>query len=158
MPNTRKIAAALILFAFAGLSSAQQYKWVDKNGRTQYGDHPPPGTKATALKGPPAPAAPPAAPAAAAAKGPGPLTPEEAFRKRQLDAQKARESAEKDQQAASAKADNCSRAKEAARLYESGAPIARADDKGERFFLSDSQRETEMQRARKLVADNCGGG
>src|SRR5258708_34542345 len=43
---------------FASAAIAQQYKWVDKNGRTQYGDVPPPGVKAAPLRGPPAPSAP----------------------------------------------------------------------------------------------------
>ena len=32
---------------------AQQFRWVDKDGRVQYGDTPPPGVKATRLRPPP---------------------------------------------------------------------------------------------------------
>src|SRR5260221_12620597 len=103
---------------FAAPAMAQQYKWVDKNGKTQYGDTPPPGVKATPLKGPaggPAAAAPPAADAKAAdakAAPKGPLTPAEqeaAFRKRQTEAQKGRDKDEKTAQEAEAKKDNCAR-------------------------------------------------
>ena len=72
---------------FAAAAAAQQYKWVDQNGKVQYGDVPPPGVKATRLKPPPgrARAAP---PPRAAKKGDKPLSPEAAYRKRQEDAQK----------------------------------------------------------------------
>lgn len=33
---------AVLLFASAGLASAQQYRWTDQNGRVHYGDTPPP--------------------------------------------------------------------------------------------------------------------
>ena len=42
---------------------AQQYTWVEKDGKLRYGDTPPPGVKATPLKGPSGPAAPAPAPA-----------------------------------------------------------------------------------------------
>jgi len=49
--------------AFAATALAQQYKWVDQDGKVRYGDTPPPGVQATRLK-PPVSA--PAAPAPAA--------------------------------------------------------------------------------------------
>ena len=73
--------------AFA-LAAAAQYKWTDKDGRVQYGDYPPPGVKATRIKGPSGPSSPPPAPASApgskdVGKDGKPLSPEAAFRKRQ---------------------------------------------------------------------------
>src|SRR5258708_22476334 len=85
---------AVAIFATAAI--AQQYKWVDKNGRTQYGDIPPPGVKATPLRGPPAPSSPPEAAAEkgasqdgkAASKGPLTTAEREAeVRKRQKEQQ-----------------------------------------------------------------------
>ena len=79
MKKALMIVAATLLAATA---AAQQYKWVDENGRVRYGDTPPPGVKATPLKGPSGPSAP-----AAATKGEkDKLSPEAAFRKRQEDA------------------------------------------------------------------------
>src|SRR5260221_14612753 len=88
---------------FAAPAAAQQYKWVDQNGKTQYGDTPPPGVKATRLRGSggqaPAPAADKADSKDEKAAAPkGPLTPAEQeaeFRKRQADTQKAREKDDK---------------------------------------------------------------
>ncbi|MGH8703832.1 MAG: DUF4124 domain-containing protein [Burkholderiales bacterium] len=52
-----KALVLLVALALAGAAQAQQYKWVDKDGKVRYGDTPPPGVKATALKPPPGPAA-----------------------------------------------------------------------------------------------------
>ncbi len=55
----KEFALMLAVLAFVGVANAQQFGWVDKNGKVQYGDVPPPGVKATPMK---APAGPPAAP------------------------------------------------------------------------------------------------
>ena len=151
----------LLASAFACGASAQQYKWVDKDGRVRYGDVPPPGVKATPLRGPATGPAP--APATAAQDGrgaaKGPLTPAEqeaAFRKRQQDAAKAREKDSQSAQEAQQKRENCSIAQDNVRMMESGARISRTDAKGERYFLDDEQRAAELARARKQAADACG--
>ena len=154
--------------AFAALSFthqgfAQQYKWTDKNGKTQYGDTPPPGVKATPLKGSSAPAGAPAPESKAAAKGAkgaakGPLTPAEqdaAFRKRQLEAEKARETEAKTAEKTQAKRDNCANSTELVRSIESGQRIARTDAKGERYYMDDQQRSAELAKARKNMQQNC---
>jgi hypothetical protein len=134
---------------------AQQYKWVDQNGKVQYGDAPPPGVQAQRLKPPP----PGTAPAPAAKKddkGGKALSPEAAFRKRQEDAEKDRQKQAQDEQAETAKRENCARAKEQLRQLESGQRIARTDAKGERYFLEDSQLQQETARTRQIVQQSCG--
>jgi hypothetical protein len=139
---------------FASLAAAQQYKWVDQNGKVQYGDVPPPGVKATRLKPPPGGAAP--APAAKKGeKGEKALSPEAAYRKRQEDAQKEREKEAQSEQDTAAKRENCVRAQETLRTLESGQRIARTDAKGERYYLEDAQVAQEVARARKIVQDSC---
>src|SRR4051812_3931004 len=86
----------VLALSLAGTAAAQQFKWVDQNGKTQYGDTPPPGVKATRLTPPPSgsqPAAPSGSSKAGTGKGEIPMTPEAAFRKRQ---QEAKEKEEKD--------------------------------------------------------------
>ena len=139
---------------FAAAAAAQQYKWVDQNGKVQYGDVPPPGVNAQRLRPPPPGAAP--APSAAAKKDSGKaLSPEAAFRKRQEDAQKEREKEEKSEQEAAARKENCTRAQEQLRQAESGQRISRTDAKGERFFLDDSQLAQEVTRLRGIVQVSC---
>jgi len=143
---------------FASAAAAQQYKWVDQNGKTQYGDVPPPGVKAQRLKPPPGPAPAPSAAGKKDEKGAAkPLSPEAAYRKRQEDAQKENEKAAQAEQEAAAKRENCQRSQEALRTFEAGGRISRTDAKGERYYLEDAQIAQETARARQLVQQNCGG-
>jgi Domain of unknown function (DUF4124) len=144
----------LIAVAAAGAAFAQQYKWVDENGRVRYGDVPPPGVKATPLKPPPQGAATPAVPDTKgdAAKA---LTPEQAFRKRQEDAQKDREQQAKAEQDAQVKRENCQRAQDMLRTFESGQRISRTDSKGERYYLEDAEIGREKAKARESVQQWC---
>ena len=144
-------AASALCLALTGVAQAQQYKWVDQNGKVQYGDVPPPGVKAQRLKPPPG--AP--APAKKGEKGEKALSPEAAYRKRQEDAQKEREKGAQAEQEAAAKRENCTRAQESLRTLESGQRIARTDAKGERYYLEDAQIAQETSRARQLVKENC---
>ena len=134
--------------------AAQQFRWVDKDGRVQYGDTPPPGVKATRLKPPPPGTAP--APSAAAKKdGEKALSPDAAFRKRQQE----REASEKKSAQASADADmkrqNCESAQAQVRSIQSGQRISTVDKTGERVYLDDAQVATELARAREAVTANC---
>jgi len=134
--------------------AAQQFRWVDKDGRVQYGDTPPPGVKATRLKPPPPGTAP--APSAAAKKdGEKALSPDAAFRKRQQE----REAAEKKSAQASADADmkrqNCESAQAQVRSIQSGQRISTVDKTGERVYLDDAQVAGELARAREAVTANC---
>jgi hypothetical protein len=156
----KAIAKTLLLAAacaFAAAAMAQQYKWVDKNGKVQYGDVPPPGVKATPLRPvPSAPAAKAAEKSAAAKKGPQtPAEMEADYRKRQQEATKDREKQAQEEQAAADKRENCARAQEYLRTLQSGQRIARTDDKGERYFLEDAQIAQETAKARQAVQQSC---
>jgi hypothetical protein len=142
---------------FAGVASAQQYKWVDpSDGRVRYGDQPPPGVKAQPLRGPSGPSAP--AASAASKSGDRPLTPEQAFQKRQQDAAKDAQADAKAQQEAAAKKENCDRAQGNLRILESGQRIQRVDSKGELYYLEDAERTQEANKARQDVRSWCGTG
>lgn len=152
----------------ATAAHAQGYKWIDKNGHMQYGDTPPPGAKATPLGPPPPPpsgssgAA--AAPSAAAANDgtpaarKGPMTPAEQeleFRRRIKEAQEAAAKAEKEHQQSEQKRQNCENARQVLRTLESGQRVARVDEKGERYYISDQQRAADAARARQAVSQYC---
>jgi hypothetical protein len=151
--------AILAVAAFTVPALAEEYKWVDKNGRIGYGDTPPPGVKVTRLKGSSGPAAA-AAKADAKEAAKGRLTPaqqEAEFRKRQQEAEKARELQAKSAEEAQAKQRNCADAQNQLRALESGQRIVRTDAKGERYFIEDAQRASETAQARKAVGDWCSG-
>ena len=151
-------AWTLALFLFgAGNAFAQLYKWVDINGRTRYGDIPPPGLDAVRIKPAPPPAGDPAGPAGkdpkAGQRGPAELEME--FRKRQIETRAKREKEEQDAEAAKIKAGNCERAKEGLRNLESGRRIARFGADGERYFPDESAIEQEKAGARRIIEENC---
>jgi hypothetical protein len=164
MMNRLLVLPLLVLLggALAGAAFAQQYKWVDKDGRTQYGDFPPPGVKATPLRAPSGPAAPaaPAPGAKASAKGGAPLTPAEqeaAFRKRQQEGQKAAEKAALTERDAAAKKENCMRAQAHLRTLESGQRVTTTDRSGERVYLDEGQIASEAAKAREAIKASCAG-
>jgi hypothetical protein len=148
----------------AGTAHAQAYKWVDKNGRVGYGDTPPPGAKATPLR----PVAPPASAPPAAASGKeakddknvkkGPLTPVEKeleFRRRMKEAQEAAAKADRERKAAEEAKVNCENSRQSLRTLESGQRVMRIDSKGERYYISDAQREQDIARAREATRQWC---
>ena len=139
--------------AFAAVAMAQQYKWVDANGRVQYGDTPPPGVQAMPLKPPPGGAsAPAAAPKMDATKD---LSPEAAFRKRQQERQEAEEKAAKDRTDAEAKRVNCEQSQASLRTLQSGQRISTTNAAGERVFIGDEERAKEIERTQRAVNDWC---
>ena len=150
------------LAAFAAAAYAQQYKWVDRNGRVQYGDTPPPGVNARPLRGStrppaPAPAAEEAAGEAAAKKGPPTMAERDAaFRKRREEAAKAAQTQAKAEQEAKMRKENCERAQASARLLESGQRVTHTDANGERRFLDDAEIAQETARARQTIKEWCG--
>jgi hypothetical protein len=157
MKRTTLLLVALA--AFSAGAAAQHYQWVDRNGRVQYGDMPPPGVSATPLRAPAAAAARPQAPAAGEAqekKGPPTLADRDAeFRKRRDEAAKEGEKQAKAAQQAQEKKENCDNARAAARTLESGR-VSKTNAQGERYFLEDAEIQREMERARRAIQDWCG--
>jgi hypothetical protein len=150
-----KALLLMISLLFAGAAAAQ-YKWVDPNGKVQYGDTPPPGAKASALRGSSAPAAQEEVKKDEAQKAPLTHAEKDAeFRKRRLEGEKAREKQAQAQQDADAKRENCSRAQDYLRTLQSGQRITRTDAKGERYFLEDAQVAQETAKARQAVQQSC---
>ena len=150
----RSLLLLLLGFAAASTALAQQFRWVDKDGRVQYGDTPPPGVKATRLRPPPPGSA--STPSSAAKKdGEKPLSPDAAFRKRQQE----REAEDRKSAQASAdanmKRENCEAAQGALRSIESGQRMSTTNAQGERVFLDDAQIAAERARAQQAAAANC---
>jgi Domain of unknown function (DUF4124) len=166
-----RIVILAVALAFAASAFAQMYRWVDKDGRVHYTSQPPPpGVKSRTLETPPPVSSSPARDSEGNEPGgkepeakdapKGPLTPaqqEQEFRKRQLEAQKAREKEAQAAKEAETKQENCTRARETLATFESGVRISRTNAQGERYYLDDATRERETEAARKAVSDWCGG-
>jgi len=150
----RKTIVLVLSLAFASAVFAQQYKWVDRDGKVQYGDVPPPGVKATPLKPPPPGVS--STPAPAAQKdAKKDLSPEAAFRKRQLEGKEQEEKAAKERAEADSKRTNCENAQASLRTLQSGQRVSTTNAAGERVFIDDAQRAKEIERAQRLVSDWC---
>ena len=151
----KRFALLIVVLGFTAGAFAQQFRWVDKDGRVQYGDVPPPGVKATRLR-PPPPGTAPAPSSSAAQKDAGKkLSPEAEFRKRQQE----RDAEDKKSAQAAADADlkrqNCEAAQGQLRSIQSGQRMSSTNSQGERVFLDDNQIAAERVRAEQAVATNC---
>jgi len=157
------IVSGIAMATALGFAHAQAYKWVDKDGKTRYGDTPPPGVKAVPMKAPaapptPAPTSKEADKADAKPAAKGPLTPAEqaqAFRERQAKAKEEAAKTEKERAEANSTRQNCDRALAAMRTLESGQRIAQVTPSGERVFIDDKQREVQLAAAQKDVSNWC---
>lgn len=145
------------LLALAALSlaaapaGAEMYRWIDEQGKVQYSDQPPPakaksGTKLNISNQP-------AAPAATAEKSA--KDKELEFRKRQTDAADADAKQKKAEEEKQTRAANCDSARKNLRSLEESGRIFTYDEKGERTYMSDAEREKNIANARKAVAEWC---
>lgn len=152
----KRLLVLIAALAFSAGAAAQLYKWKDQDGRTRYGDTPPPGVDATRMRGasggtpPPAPE-----PKKADGKSDKPISPEAAFRKRQQEREAADDKAAKERAQAEQKRANCDQAQGQLRMLESGVRVATVNAAGERVVMEDDQRVREIQRAQKSVAEWC---
>lgn len=141
----------LLVLVFSASVSAQMYKWVDKDGKVQYGDCPPADCKAVPLQAAPAPSA------------------EETQRARQateqlIQEQKARDEARqaellRDQRKAeAARAETqrkCKIFKSRLFLLKQPGVITLTDDRGNIMRPSDEQRDQMIQELEAFIQENC---
>ena len=144
--------AMAILLATATVA-AQVYKWVDKDGKVQYTDTPPPAsatkTEAKRLDTTPA--------AASAASAPAKSLADRAkdFDKRKTEDAEKQKKAEVDKKNADITAANCKDATTNLKTLESGRPIVRTTETGDRELLNDDARQADLAKARKAADEFC---
>lgn len=142
------LVIAVLLPAFA--ANAQIYQWKDASGRTVLSDKPAVGqtTQPRAIESAP--------PPNSATEPQKALADRELeFRKRQKEAQEKNDKAQKEAAAAADKTRNCEDARSNLRALESGERIALRDEKGERYFLEDAQREQQAAKMRQFIQAHC---
>lgn len=158
----KRLAASLALLAFAS-SAWAQYVWIDDKGTKQFSDMPPPASvpKNRVLKQPgktltPADAVPDAGASTGAdnaTKAPPSLAERNAeFNKRRAEQAEKDKKAADEAQAARDKAKNCENARIYQRALESGQRLSSTDKNGERVYISDEQRNREIQEANRVLA------
>lgn len=152
-----------------------QWQWIDKDGRKVFSDRPPPLTipdkdilrqpNQRVLRAAPPPAdsdaQPGTAPAAANAAKPTLKAPGQGVDK-ELEERKAKAEAEKaakeeadKKKTAAARAENCTRAKQAKATLDSGQLMKQTNSKGEQVFLDDAARAAERKRAQAVIDTDC---
>jgi Domain of unknown function (DUF4124) len=139
-------ALSLVLAAFLSLAAqAQIYRWTDEQGRTRYGEQPPPGAKARLVAPPTAGGAP-----ASQQRRPGVEEQEADFRRRQIER---RDADERQATAAKMRGEHCDSLRQ--QLAIAGQARLFRVEKGERIYYSDAEKEAHAARLRALIRERC---
>ena len=133
-------------------SQAQVYKWIDKEGKVQYSDAPPPaGAGASVPQKLDTPAS--------NSPGVGGSVKDQSWQDKARDYNKRRiEAAEKqgaDIELARKNQERCNNARRDLRTLQEVRRVFRTDDQGERHYLDDDQRQGEIARAQGAVSATC---
>ena len=145
----KRIAFTVAVLLTVATANAEIYQWKDKNGKTIISDKPPTGNvvEQKNIRSDSA--------TSNAATQKSASDRELEFRKRQKESQENAEKAQKEQATAVEKQGNCANARRYLATLESGERVALRDDKGERYFMDDAQREQETAKAKQALQTNC---
>ncbi len=178
MKSPVQLFIAIAIMLATATVAAQVYKWVDKDGKVQYSDQPPPvdakDVKGTAKKidarsasGTAPVTAPPAA-TKDATKGnakDGKANPKEApktladrnkdFEKRRADEAAEAKKAEEAQKLAKANEERCEQASRYLLDLQSGRPLVSSDKNGDRKIMNDDERSKELARTNSAKSESC---
>ena len=163
-----KIYSSLLLTLVCALPSGTwaQWQWLDKEGQKVFSDRAPPLdipeksilTKPSGKRSPP-PAAPPApsAPtlAASAVRAPAAKDKELEERKAQTEAAEAAKKKAEEAQSNKLRAENCTRARSAKNMFESGKPLRHTNAQGESVFMDETTRAAEARHTQEIMNKDC---
>jgi hypothetical protein len=139
----KRVILCALLMAWSTLAPAVVYKWVDAQGKTQYGDNPPDGVHAEVVEGlghnSRSGGSPPPAAKAPTAVEPNPNDVKKAV---QTDVSTTREK-------------QCTDAQERYKKLIEGRHIYKTGDNGERVYLSAQEIDEERVNAKKDIDDIC---
>jgi len=142
----KRVLLCAALLAWSTLASAVVYKWVDAQGKIQYGDRPPDGVHAEVVEGLGAhnsrPNTSPAPSSASTANGPAAAVPSETKKAVANDVSTTREK-------------QCTEAQERYKKLIEGRHIYKTGDNGERVYLSSQEIDQERLSAKQDIDDTC---
>ena len=145
----KRIVLLICVLAVATLTSAQLYKYVDKNGKTVYTDQPPPDADPKAMR----------IPSSAQGSAPAPAKSAVAQDK---ELQKGRDKAKENEKKAEDTAararqqeELCASATMAYQQYSQGGRMTKLDEKGEKIFLGDAEIDAARERAKQKMDEVC---
>jgi hypothetical protein len=145
----KRLSLAVAALLVATTVNAQVYEWKDEKGKTVYSDMPPVGATRPYQK------IEKETPALNTAPQKTTADRDMDFRKRQKESQEGAGKAQKEQAAVTDKKENCQKARMYLQTLESGERIGMRDDKGERYFMEDAQRQQEIVKAQQSVQATC---
>ena len=147
----KKWSVPILFCALAApLAGAQQmYKWKDEKGVTHFSENPPPdGGKAEKIEVKPV-------------GGERPtLPPPETWKQKELESKQQKAKAEGADEIArkreeSQRAQKCQAYRRELDSLTNGVRLFHLNDKGERVFMEDTERNQRIEEARKMIRDNC---
>ena len=135
---------SMVFVAFA--AAAQVYKWVDEKGVSHYSETPPPDGKAAKIE-------------LKSSTGNPPPVPETDWKQKELDARQQRvQKQQKDQQLdaqALARRNSCIELRRRLDVMQTPSPVFQRNDKGEKVYVEDAQREREIALLQANVKRYC---
>lgn len=140
-----------LTLALAALPAAAMYKWVDEKGTTHYSESPPPdGRKASKVEPK---VTPPSGPAAAPVDW---KKREEESRRRRIEKDQSDEASKaKSHNEAAERANRCNRAKRDLEVLNLQLPVYSKNERGEKVYVEDKDRDAEKAAARRIIEANC---
>lgn len=151
----RKLLGLLLACVAPAVLAQTIYSWKDASGRVHYSDSPPPDAQARSIKQAPLAPRPPTAEGASANTPPNYAEQEVAFRKRRAEAAEAEDKTRKQKASDEQRERDCTQARQQLTGLESGQPVVRFNDAGERIFIDDDERAAEMARSRQYLERSC---
>jgi hypothetical protein len=150
----RALIALAGLILAAGVAQAQtMYKWVDEKGTTHFSENPPPDDGKTKASKVEPKVTPPSSPASASRDTPEKWRAQEAdFKRRQVERNQREETSEREK---AQRANACESAKRRVAFLANTHRIFRDNADGSRTWLTDSQREQEIDKMRDVVREKC---
>lgn len=152
----------LMPIVFCALSSpavAEIYKWVDEHGQTHYGEKPPEHRKSKQVYIRPAPVSVPSQEATTTKPHDNSSRLErqkKLIRSMSEERRQKKQQKQREEKMQKARQRNCAIAKDRLRRYQNSSAVYRVDDKGNRVFLPNSEREKSIERSRAEVKKWCG--
>ena len=145
----KRVVVCALLIAWSGMAFAVVYKWVDAQGKLQYGDRPPVGVHAEVVDLPGSHAASgapgrPAAASTAPAPAPAPAAPQDDNAKKTVD-----------DDVAQSREKQCTDAQERYRKLIEGRRLYKAGPEGERQYLSSEEIDAERLSAKRDLDSIC---
>ena len=137
------------LIAWSGMAGAVVYKWLDAQGKVQYGDRPPNGVHAEVVEGLGT-----HAPSSAPARTSEPATAKVISRDQPIPQDDGAKKAVQDD-VAQARASECTEARERYRKLIEGRRVFKTGDNGERQYLTSEEIDTQRLDAKRDIDTIC---